>query len=645
MSSNMMVTHGKGVSGSTNPSKQPGYTGCFICGDKAHDYRSCPKRGSSSSGSQGSVGKGRPINFVSSEPLDSIMMVTNVSDEMVIPSVGPQDLHRMILTASTGSSSDPHRLGYAVLDTGATETVGSLQAIDYIVQKRAQMYGEEAIGVDPKRTKRFKFGNAEERVAESYLLLPQTVNGCPTSLGVYTLDVPNVPLLIGIKTMNKLGAVINVAEQTLVFTKVFPGTVIPLLRGQNGHLLLDLCQDWSQGFKQPHVSSSMTNPVFHQDTPCDREGKQVCPRADQEPMTDDMSHFTHNIHVVDTKSDHSMSIIEQFENPLHVAMSFPAQDRELHFPDPSSDSLVRNGPLQGDLGGHSTQTEHRDCNSDGRRDPQCEEEDRPEPFRPAKGGMDRSKRSEGDQGDLWWPACHSGLRQGLEERIQPSRTMVGMCAMPSSVDVSAGCGGSCGVSQCRPSGIGRPFTHREDGAQRHPRPKDFGHKGSWLCSSRNFCSEAFGAHSCPEGEGDESEVKAKGSSEGHHSNDPKEPSCGRGDRGGEDIRIFAVNNHEARESQDTGGAGSGVGPRGRQELGDHFSVKADLPSYVEDDGLEHPEDAAIVPSHVCDRYKHVTEKRFARAWQWPVLSWARHTGQFLPTRVICWRFVVGRTVV
>ena len=60
-------------------------------------------------------------------------------------------------------------------------------------------------GLTFKRQKRFRFGNAQEMNAESYLLLPQKVNGVETSLGVYSLDVPGVPILLGVKTMEKTG--------------------------------------------------------------------------------------------------------------------------------------------------------------------------------------------------------------------------------------------------------------------------------------------------------------------------------------------------------------------------------------------------------------------------------------------------------
>ena len=237
-----VVGHGKGTS-NMSPNN-PKSSGCFVCGTQGHGYMTCPDRNKSQgSGTQGKFGH---ANFV-----DEVYMVsggdvpTSSTDHAELPQLpAVADMQRLILTAADPSMvGHPERLGYAVLDTGATETVGSLEAIEFISQQRLKHFGPEEIGVDPKRRKRFKFGNAEEKYAESFVLLPQTVNGNKTTLGVYTLDVPGVPILFGVKTMWRLGAVINVRNMTIEFTRIFPGTMIPLVRGQNGHLMLNLCAD------------------------------------------------------------------------------------------------------------------------------------------------------------------------------------------------------------------------------------------------------------------------------------------------------------------------------------------------------------------------------------------------------------------
>ena len=111
--------------------------------------------------------------------------------------------------------------------------------------QRGKVFGQEQVKVDAQKQKQFKFGNAQVHRAEFLVFLPQKIGSQSTALGVYALDVPNAPvLIIGIKTLRQLGAKIDTVCDTIEFCKVFSGIHVPLLRGRNGHLLLNLCQDW-----------------------------------------------------------------------------------------------------------------------------------------------------------------------------------------------------------------------------------------------------------------------------------------------------------------------------------------------------------------------------------------------------------------
>lgn len=136
------------------------------------------------------------------------------------------------------------RLRYAVLDTGATETVGSMDALEHVLMKRFELFGHEDVVIDVNNTKEFKFGNGQTRAASSFVCLPQTIGNRSTTLGIYALDVPIVPILLGIRTLQKLGAVLDLDKGTLEFRRIFPGKIVQLIKGANGHLLLDLCSDW-----------------------------------------------------------------------------------------------------------------------------------------------------------------------------------------------------------------------------------------------------------------------------------------------------------------------------------------------------------------------------------------------------------------
>ena len=139
----------------------------------------------------------------------------------------------------------PESEGYGVLDTGATETVGSLTALERIVLGRRHVLGvKEEIKVVPAPLKSFKFGNGAIQKSESYLLLPQNLQNRRLSLGIYTLDAPGVPVLIGIKTLGKLQAIIDVFKGVIIMQVVDPAIAIPLVKSRCGHLLINLQEDW-----------------------------------------------------------------------------------------------------------------------------------------------------------------------------------------------------------------------------------------------------------------------------------------------------------------------------------------------------------------------------------------------------------------
>ena len=221
----------------------PSYTGCFICGDKGHDFRSCPKR-SSGKGSKGK--KGGHVHFVDA-------MVYTVEE---IPEEGECFQNFGDLDAPV---SEEEMAGYAVIDSGATETVCSLPALESLVMlKEAQQGGTVGLEVTRDPVKRFKFGNGEHAYASSYVLLDQVLGERKIQLGMFTLDVEGVPVLLGMKTLRRLKAIIDFDRCLVVFAAVNPNLAIGLRRSRTGHLLLNLTQDWlSQGVQLDQIGSEL----------------------------------------------------------------------------------------------------------------------------------------------------------------------------------------------------------------------------------------------------------------------------------------------------------------------------------------------------------------------------------------------------
>ncbi|CAJ1422725.1 unnamed protein product [Effrenium voratum] len=240
----IMAVEGKGKGyGSAKGAQRvgnPGFTGCFICGDKQHEFRNCPKRNN--------MGKG-------SGKVNAIFMVEDIKDEtpmeIYMTNIGPNGYDYGADSPRVESVDPAYSLqtafpGHAVLDSGATETVGSLEAIQELMALRQAKFGPEHFEVLSTNGKSFRFGNGQTQSAASYLLLPQKRNGVDFLLGVYTLDhVGRVPLLLSVKTLQRLGAVVDIEEAKLYLRVIGGDFPIPLQRAESGHLLLDLAADWT----------------------------------------------------------------------------------------------------------------------------------------------------------------------------------------------------------------------------------------------------------------------------------------------------------------------------------------------------------------------------------------------------------------
>ena len=77
--------------------------------------------------------------------------------------------------------------------------------------------------------------------------MKQQVGNHEIKLGAYTIDASGVPLLLGIRTLERLGAILDTKQGFLVMKTVDPTLVVPLKRSPTGHLLLDLCSNWLDG--------------------------------------------------------------------------------------------------------------------------------------------------------------------------------------------------------------------------------------------------------------------------------------------------------------------------------------------------------------------------------------------------------------
>ena len=130
--------------------------------------------------------------------------------------------------------------GKAVIDCGATKSIGGMQALQFLGQS---LENPASAIVDTSDRPWFTFGNGQRKQVSSRVTFPITTGQNPGSTQIYALDAPNVQILISVESLCRVGAWIDFETGTAVFRKVAPDLVIPLEKSPNGHLLLNLSQD------------------------------------------------------------------------------------------------------------------------------------------------------------------------------------------------------------------------------------------------------------------------------------------------------------------------------------------------------------------------------------------------------------------
>ena len=131
------------------------------------------------------------------------------------------------------------RAGKAILDCGATKSIGGMSAMEHL----GYQCDSGKVKVDIRDRPWFTFGNGQRKQVSSKVTFPIMTGKKAGTVSIYALDVPNVPLLLSVDALVKMGAWIDFESGTAVFRKLDPTLVVHLERSANGHLLLNLAKD------------------------------------------------------------------------------------------------------------------------------------------------------------------------------------------------------------------------------------------------------------------------------------------------------------------------------------------------------------------------------------------------------------------
>eukprot|EP00435_Cladocopium_sp_Y103_P012048 s4332_g3.t1 len=134
--------------------------------------------------------------------------------------------------------------GKAVVDGGATKTLGSVVALERVMQLNNEKKGNPGLhALDLLDRPVFGFGNSSKDQCVSTASLNIEANGQPGQVRVHALDRGERPILFSIDSLRSLGAIIDFESDLVVFRRLTDSKVIHLERSSTGHQLLPLTED------------------------------------------------------------------------------------------------------------------------------------------------------------------------------------------------------------------------------------------------------------------------------------------------------------------------------------------------------------------------------------------------------------------
>ena len=202
---------------------------CLKCGKIGHRAANCPQKEQYAKMADEETESAPFICYGDEAPLTEMKEAALSAHEAGHPSLTTQEAMQR---------------GWCVVDGGATKTLGSARAVQSVLDcNQAEEGRTKLLGVDTQRQPTFSFGNSSENRCVSTVEVGIRAGDKSGRLTIHALDQGSGPILLSVASLRALGAVIDFANDLIVFRKIDPCRVIQARRSQSGHQLLPLSGD------------------------------------------------------------------------------------------------------------------------------------------------------------------------------------------------------------------------------------------------------------------------------------------------------------------------------------------------------------------------------------------------------------------
>ena len=136
--------------------------------------------------------------------------------------------------------------GLAVVDSGASDTVGSPEALMAIMTKLRQLDPEAVVTVDVQAGRQVRFRMADGRLTSAHSLI--TMKSRNGQFTAYCIEAEDTPVLLSIKAMREMKAAVCFRTGTICYSDSAGNPRQQVMQqSQRGHLLFDVVECISSG--------------------------------------------------------------------------------------------------------------------------------------------------------------------------------------------------------------------------------------------------------------------------------------------------------------------------------------------------------------------------------------------------------------
>ena len=186
-------------------------------------------------------------------------------------------------SAHRPSTGDAAAAGKAVIDCGATKSLGSVQALEQLM--RVSKLGVSQVDTVDRPV--LGFGNSSEDRCISTLHLNIRAGDRP-GVKIHALNRGAGPILLSVATLKALNATIDFGEGTMVLKNVDNRKLLTLEETQTGHLLLPLAQDLLAGAQGTSMSiPSLSSYLAQEDNFVHQSGSVKVPSMNQSSLPEE----------------------------------------------------------------------------------------------------------------------------------------------------------------------------------------------------------------------------------------------------------------------------------------------------------------------------------------------------------------------